>query len=131
MCLAAQEVQWIRQLLAEIGVPVKNEGPTTIYSDSQSAMHMVNNPTPGRAKHIDIKYHFVKEARQRGVVEFKYVSTDKEAADVLTKALARPKLVAFRNILTGKTESLNVHATATSTGAAKPATTTKRVIFAT
>ena len=94
-------------------------------------MHMVNNPTSGRAKHIDIKYHFVKEARQRGVVEFKYVSTDKEAADVLTKALARPKLVAlFRNVLTGKTESLNVHATVTSTGAAKPATTTKRVTFA-
>ena len=81
-----------------------------MYCDSQSAMHMVNNPTSGRAKHIDIKYHFVKDARERGVVEFRYVPTDQEAADALTKALARPKIVKFRSVLTGQPEALHVHA---------------------
>ena len=108
-CLAAQEVQWIRQLLAEIGVPM-DKGPTVVHSDSQSAMHMANNPTAGRAKHIDIKYHFVKEAREREVVEFRYCNTNVQAADVLTKSLARPKVVQFRNIIEGKLESLHVHA---------------------
>ena len=71
---------------------------------------MVNNPTTGRAKHIDIKYHFVKEARENQVVEFSYVGTSNQASDVLTKALARPKLVEFRNIITRKAETLHVHA---------------------
>ena len=79
-----------------------------MYSDSQSAMHMVNNPTAGRAKHTDIKYHFVKEAKDRGVVHFRFVPSSEEAADVLTKALARPKVVEFRNILSGKAEQLHV-----------------------
>ena len=108
-CVAAQEVQWIRQMLAEIGVPMSTQ-PTVILSDSQSAMHMCNNPTAGRAKHVDIKYHFVKEARERGVVSFQFVPTTEEAADAMTKALARPKFVTFRNIITGATEEMHVHA---------------------
>jgi hypothetical protein len=107
-CLAAQEVQMTRGLLAEIDIP--QPGPTVIHSDSQSAMHMANNPTTGRAKHIDIKYHFVKEARENKVVTFSYINTSKQAADILTKSLARPKLVQFRNIINGKAETLLVHA---------------------
>jgi hypothetical protein len=108
-CLAAQEVQWIRQVLAEIGVPVE-PGPTCIYSDSQSAMHMCNNPTAGRAKHVDIKYHFVKEAREREVVSFRFIPTSQQAADAMTKSLARPKFVEFRNTINGAVEALHVHA---------------------
>ena len=73
-------------------------------------MHMANNPTTGRAKHIDIKYHFVKEACENKVVTFSYINTSKQAADMLTKSLARPKLVQFRNIINGKAETLQVHA---------------------
>ena len=108
-CLAAQEVQWIRQLLAEINVPVPKE-PTTVHADSQSAIHMCNNPTAGRAKHIDIKMHFVKEAQERGVVNFKYIPTSEEAADVLTKALAGPKIIKFRNIIHGDIETATISA---------------------
>lgn len=106
-CLAAQEVQWIRQLLAELEVPCL-DGPTTVYSDSQSAMHMANNPTAGRAKHMDIKYHFVKDACENGVVAFKYCHTNEQAADLLTKALARPKLVKFRDMVTGQTIEMHI-----------------------
>ena len=118
-CLAAQEVQWIRQLLAEISVPI-GDAPTVVYSDSQSAIHMANNPTSGRAKHMDIKYHFVKEARERGVLTFKYVSTNEQAADILTKALARPKFVTFRDVLTGQSEQLHVQACQQSATAQQP-----------
>merc|ERR1712086_743553 len=105
-CLAAQEVQWIRQLLAEIELNIQ-KGPTVVYSDSQSAMHMAANPTAGRAKHIDIKYHFVKEAKERGVVEFKYVNTSEQAADAFTKSLARVKLTHFKSMIDGSAEELH------------------------
>ncbi len=113
-CFAAQEVQWIRQLLAEIGIPM-NKDATVIYSDSQSAMHMAANPTAGRAKHMDIKYHFTKEAVQRGVVQFKYVSTADQAADGLTKGLAGPKTIEFRDLISGNTDHLSYETTETGT----------------
>ena len=106
-CLAAQEIQWIRQLLSEISLPYKDE-PTVVYSDSQSAMHMASNPTSGRAKHMDIKYHFTKEAVERGVVSFKYVHTSEQAADGMTKGLAGPKTAEFRNMITGATAKITV-----------------------
>ena len=110
-CLAAQEVQWIRQMLAEIGAPISKE-PTTVHADSQSAIHMCNNPTAGRAKHIDIKMHFVKEAQERGVhvVNFKYIPTSQEAAAILTEAPNRPKIIKFRNIIHGDIEAATISA---------------------
>jgi hypothetical protein len=109
-CFAAQEVQWIRQLIAEIGIPL-NKRPTTVYSDSQSAMHMAANPTAGRAKHMDIKYHFAKEAVQRGVVKFQYVSTTEQAADGMTKGLPGPKTIQFRDLISGCVDSVHMEAT--------------------
>ena len=106
-CLAAQEVQWIRQALAEIGAPISKE-PTTVHADSQSAIHMCNNPTAGRAKHIDIKMHFVKEAQERGVVNF--IPTSQEAAAILTEAPNRPKIIKFRNTIHGDIEAATISA---------------------
>ena len=71
-------------------------------------MHMAGNPTAGRAKHMDIKYHFTKEAVERGVVSFKYVHTSEQLADALTKGLAGPKVIQFRNIYSGNTEDITV-----------------------
>ena len=66
---------------------------------------MAENPTSGRAKHIDIKVHFVKEARERGVAVFQYVNTTENAADALTKALTGPRTIHFRDIVTGESGS--------------------------
>ena len=78
-------------MLAEIGAHISKE-PTTVHADSQSAMHMCNNPTAGREKHIDIKTHFAKEAQERGVVNFK------------------PKIIKFRNIIHGDIEIAKISA---------------------
>ena len=99
-CFAAQEVQFIRQTLKELEL-LKTHSPTTIYCDSQSAIHMIGNPTSGRAKHIDIKAHFVKETQERGVTNFTYIHTNANAADMLTKALSGPKTIHFRDIISG------------------------------
>ena len=57
---AAQEAVWLRQLTAELRSPP--ETATIIFEDNQSAIAMTKNPQfHGHAKHIAIKYHFIRE----------------------------------------------------------------------
>ena len=53
----------------------------------------------GRSKHIDIKYHFIRQCVERGQIIVKRVSTDEQKADALTKALPVAKLVVMRHLL--------------------------------
>eukprot|EP00253_Pinus_taeda_P024469 PITA_24469 len=50
-----------------------------------------------RSKHIEIKYHFIRDYVQKGVVKLEYIPTDEQVADILTKALPRGKHFYFRD----------------------------------
>jgi hypothetical protein len=50
-----------------------------------------------RLKHIEIRYHFIRDWVQRGAVKLQYIPTDQQVADILTKALPRGKHVYFRD----------------------------------
>ena len=67
---AAQEAIWMSQLLSELKKePMKS---TTIYEDNQSAICLTKNPQfHGCSKHIDIKYHFIQDQVNDGMVEVK------------------------------------------------------------
>ncbi|KAL0332826.1 UNVERIFIED_CONTAM: Retrovirus-related Pol polyprotein from transposon RE1 [Sesamum calycinum] len=66
---------WLRRILEDIGE--KQEEPTTIYCDNKSAIAITKNPVQhNRTKHIDIKYHSLREATTRGEIELKYCSTE-------------------------------------------------------
>ena len=52
-----------------------------------------------KSKHIDIRYHFIRDMVQKGVVELQYIPTDDQTADVLTKPLPRVKFEYFRRRL--------------------------------
>ena len=85
---AAQESIWLRQLITELGSPP--EEPTLIFEDNQSAIAMTKNPQfHGRAKHIDIKHHFIREQVSQGNVKLEYCPTTEMTADILTKGLSR------------------------------------------
>ena len=57
-----------------------------IYEENQSAISLAKNPQfHGRAKHIDIRHHFVHEKVADGTVELKYCRTEDMVADILTK----------------------------------------------
>ena len=84
---AAQESVWLRQLTSELGSPPKT--PTTIFEDNQSAIAMSKNPQfHGRAKHIDIKHHFIREQVNNNIVKIKYCPTEEMVADIFTKGLS-------------------------------------------
>ena len=52
-----------------------------------------------KSKHIEIKYHYIRDMVQRGVVKLQYVATEEHIADVLMKPLARLKFEYFREKL--------------------------------
>ena len=69
-----------------------------IYEDNQGAIALAKNPVSHkRTKHIDIRYHFIRECVNRGSVELKYCPTASMIADVLTKRLATSKFIQFRS----------------------------------
>ena len=52
-----------------------------------------------KSKHIEIKYHYIRDMVQRGAVKLQYVATDEQLADVLMKLLAIEKFEYFREKL--------------------------------
>ncbi|KAF2292200.1 hypothetical protein GH714_016067 [Hevea brasiliensis] len=89
---AACEAVWMRKLLLDLGM--KQEGATEIYSDSSSAIAMTKNPVfHGRAKHIEIKHHFIRELVAKEEISLKFCNSDEQIADIFTKALHIPSLV--------------------------------------
>ena len=85
-CEASLEAVYLRRLLTDLGFP-QNE-PTVIYQDSQPAIKMEKNPALHKlSKHIDLRYHSVRDHINLGVVTMKWVSTNEMLADVLTKPL--------------------------------------------
>lgn len=88
LAAAAQESVWMANLLKDIDG--ENKHATVIYDDSQAAIAMSKNPQfHGRAKHIDIKYHYIREQVERGKIQLKYCPTANMHADILTKGLGK------------------------------------------
>ena len=87
-CQAAKDAVWLRAFLMELGLTAT--APTTIHCDSQGAMALAKNPEHHqKSKHIDLRYHFVREQVAGGAINLVYTSTSDMAADQLTKPLSR------------------------------------------
>ena len=94
---ATQESVWLRKLFTELGSPP--EGPTVINEDNQSTIAMAKNPQHhGRAKHIDIKHHFIREKVHEGTVALKYCPSKEMTADILTKSLSKELFCKLRTM---------------------------------
>ncbi|GJZ70654.1 hypothetical protein Tco_0634505 [Tanacetum coccineum] len=63
-----------------------------LYYDNTSAIALCcNNVQHSRAKHIDVRYHFIKEQVENGIVELYFVRTEYQLADIFTKPLPRER----------------------------------------
>ena len=71
-----------------------------MFNDNQSCVKLSQNPMfHDKLKHIKIKYHYIRDMVQRGVVKLYYVVMKEHIADVLTKPLDRVKFEYFREKL--------------------------------
>jgi hypothetical protein len=87
---AANEAVWFRELVKELGYP---QNTVTLYEDNEACIALTKNPeNHKRTKHIQVKYHLVRDYVDRGIVEFKYVRTKDQLADLFTKSLPGFKL---------------------------------------
>ena len=85
----------LRRLILELNNPP--DGPTTILEDNQSAMAMAKNPQfHGRAKHIDLRHHFIREHVDDGEVKLMYCPTQEMMADILTKEITQQQFCNLR-----------------------------------
>ena len=99
LCEAVKEAIHIRKLFQDLGC---NKGPSIIYEDNQGSIALSENPVHHkRTKHIDIKYHFVREKVDNKEVILKYIPTEHQLADLLTKALPNQRMSILRKRVLG------------------------------
>ena len=80
---------WLRGLLEDLGVGQKH---IKVFCDSQSAIHLAKNQVyHARTKHIDVRYHFVREIIEEGGVLVQKISTTENPADMMTKVVTAIK----------------------------------------
>jgi len=86
---ACKELLWLKKFLQEHGFRKDNY---SLFVDSQSVIHLDKNPTfHSRSKHIDVRYHWIRDALDAKLLALEKVHTNDNGADMMTKALLRGK----------------------------------------
>jgi hypothetical protein len=97
MAAAASIGMWLRKLFAEIEQPARK---LMMFADNKAALEHVHNPGSIRkTKHVDIAYQFVLDREIRGDLEFTYVPSDENIADLFTKALSKATFERLRDVM--------------------------------
>ena len=88
MSLAAKQLMWIKKGTDDLRLDVDYY----LLGDNQGLLELARNPRiHGRSKHINTHYHFVREKVEEGHFTLLYVPTHDNLADLLTKALPKPR----------------------------------------
>ena len=74
--------------------------PMTIFEDNQSTIAMTKNPQHhGKVKHIDIKFHYIREMVTMNKIELKYCKSDEMIADILRKGIGKIRFAKLRSMI--------------------------------
>nr|GEW90532.1 ribonuclease H-like domain, reverse transcriptase, RNA-dependent DNA polymerase [Tanacetum cinerariifolium] len=93
----ATQALWLKRLLSKL--THSQEEKVTIQVDNKSVISLMKNPIfYGRSKHIDTKYHFIRECVKREDIQVEFVNGEYQKADILTKALPKIKLLTMRQL---------------------------------
>jgi hypothetical protein len=88
VCAAAKEAIWLRQMLTELGMT--QHGPSPIFQDNRGSIELAKNPVfHKRTKHIDIRFHFIRDLLKASRIMLPWISTKEMIADFLTKPSSR------------------------------------------
>lgn len=92
MSHAVTEGLWIKKILIELKI-CKDNDKITIFEDNQSTITLSTNPENNRRlKHVNIKHHFIRDTVASGDVDLKYIKTEEQEADMLTKPMNKTQL---------------------------------------
>ncbi|GKE98573.1 hypothetical protein Tco_0021924 [Tanacetum coccineum] len=84
------QILWMRSQLTDYGLGFNK---ILMYYDNKSDITLCcNNVQHSRSKHIDIRFHFIKEHVENGVIELYFLNTEYQLADIFTKSLARERI---------------------------------------
>ena len=93
LAAATQEALFLKNLMIELDPKYDCNNPIIIFEDNQSAISLAENQIHhARTKHIDCKYHFIREQVVCKCITVQYLETSKMIADSLTKPVGRVKL---------------------------------------
>ena len=88
---------WTKQTLLDYNVP---QQCMPIMCDNSSAISISKSPVQhSRTKHIDIRYHFLRDHTNQGNIELVFVPTDAQLADFFTKPLGDDRFITLRHQL--------------------------------
>ncbi len=91
-----QEIIYITNLLKELNLKSTN----ILYTDNKAALCIAEHDIHhNRTKHIDIKYHFIREQIKNKLFTLQWVPTFEQLGDLLTKSLNRQQFIVLRNII--------------------------------
>ncbi|KAA0054938.1 Retrovirus-related Pol polyprotein from transposon TNT 1-94 [Cucumis melo var. makuwa] len=95
---AACQAIWLQRMLTEL--QHEQEGATVIFCDNKATISRTKNLTfHSRTKHIDIRFHFIRDLVAKEEVSLTYCSTHEQWADILIKALSKEKFCYFRAMM--------------------------------
>ena len=81
------ELLWIKQVLQDLGIEC--ETSMGLHCDNKSAIEIAHNPVQhDRTKHVEVDRHFIKENLDRKIIQFPFVRSEDQLADILTKAVS-------------------------------------------
>ncbi|MBW0570239.1 hypothetical protein O181_109954 [Austropuccinia psidii MF-1] len=95
-----KEVKWLMRLMKEIGI--NNTWTPQLLNDNKGAIdlaHSNTNHNGFKTKHMDIKYHYIRDLLKNSIIKLNYISTHLMAADFLTKAVGKTILLRSRSYL--------------------------------
>ena len=100
---SAQEANYLTMLMKDfMPMDLQFDKPVVIKADNQGAIALVkNNIIQNRSKHIDIRYHFIRNNYANGSIDIIYIPTESNVADLMTKPVTKQKLEHFKTLLFG------------------------------
>jgi hypothetical protein len=93
----SRQAVWIQNIFTELGLQTR---PTQICADNEGGIFIASNPVQERrTKHIDVRFHYVRDLIEQKRIDVVWVPTDDNPADMFTKNLGHIKFEKFRGML--------------------------------